>query len=77
MVDRPWKGRTLTKGQIEQKLESLGCIKLQEKLPDAQFWQAPNGISFWISIADCNKPDYLEGMISKIEQWAQENKRRN
>jgi hypothetical protein len=75
MVDRPWKGRTLTKGQIEQKLESMSCVKLNERLPDSQLWRAPNGKVFWISITDCNKSEYLEKMIETIERWVREAKK--
>ena len=71
MADPPWKGRVLTPGQIAQRLRSLNCTKLDERLPGAELWKAPTGQVFWISLDECDA-DYLEGIVEQIQKWADE-----
>jgi hypothetical protein len=73
MADRPWRGRRLSPGQVEQRLESLRCTKLEERLPHAQLWRAPTGKAFWISLEECDA-EYLEGIVDQIERWVDEDR---
>jgi len=67
MAEGPWRAK-LTRGQIEQRLIGLKCTKLNESLPDAQLWKPPHGPVFTISLEACDS-EYLEGMVSQIEEW--------
>ncbi|MEX2162905.1 MAG: hypothetical protein WD823_01500 [Sulfuricaulis sp.] len=53
MVDKPWSDKKLTKGQIEQRLESLRCKFIKEHFPGSALWQVPTGQYFSVSYDDC------------------------
>lgn len=68
MADSPWNNRTLTKGQIVQRLESLGCLHTEDHIPGSAIWKAPSGKFFSISYTGCDAA-YLEGVVAQIEAW--------
>ena len=69
MADSPWNSRTLTTGQIVQRLESLSCTHIEDHILGSAIWKAPSGNFFSISYTDCDA-SYLEGMVIQIENWA-------
>ncbi len=71
MVDSPWNEKKLTKGQIEQRLESLRCIFIKEHFPGSALWEAPTGRLFSISYDDC-AADVLDGIVAEIEKWVED-----
>ncbi len=73
MADPPWRGRKLTPGQVAQRLTSLGCTRVGERLPDAELWRTPNGHAFWISLEEVDA-EFLEGMVEQIERWINKKK---
>lgn len=70
MADAPWNGITLSRGQVDQRLTSLGCIEVKSITDDASMWRAPTGDYFTISYASCDS-EYLEGIIAQLEKWAE------
>ena len=46
MVDKPWSDKKLTRGQIEQRLESLRCTFVKEHFPGSALWKAPTRPDF-------------------------------
>lgn len=73
MVDKPWSDKKLTKGQIEQRLESLRCTFIKEHFPGSALWKAPTGQYFSVSYDDC-AADVLDKIVAQIERWVEEAK---
>lgn len=71
MADKPWSGKTLSRGQVVQRLESIGCTRVREVRPGTEVWRSPTGRHFTISFSEINA-EFLEGMITKIEEWVEQ-----
>ena len=72
MVDRPWKGRQPTPGQIAQRLMSIGCRRTQKISSRVQGWKPPIGPEFTIILDDCSD-EQIEGIVKQVKKWANEN----
>jgi len=75
VIDSPWSEKKLSKGQIEQRLESLRCTFIKEHFPGSALWQAPTGQYFSISYDDC-AADVLDGIVARIKKWVEEAKKK-
>lgn len=76
MDDSPWNKKTLTKGQIIQRLKSLHCAEIMNPTSTSAVWSAPPGTgqTFSMSYEDCSG-EHLQMMVDKIEQWVEEARR--
>ncbi len=68
MVASPWANKKLSRGQVEQRLRSLGCSFVLEQKSGSASWVAPNGRHFTIRYDEVDGA-FLERMVAKIEQW--------
>ncbi len=73
MADSPWAGRTLTKGQVIQRLKGLGCHEMERLSEATAMWQAPTGQYFSVSYAECDDK-MIEGILNQLQKWADEKK---
>lgn len=71
MADAPWNNLKLTRGQVAQRLDALGCKEIGEISEDASMWEAPTGNVFTMSYADCDA-EYLEGIVVQLQRWLDE-----
>ena len=68
MVDEPWRGRTLSRGQVEQRLRTFGCIEIEAGERFA-LWEFPgNGRRFTVSYDECDA-EFLDGVLSELQSW--------
>ena len=70
MVHRFWRKKKLTRGQVEQRLESLRCTFIKEHSDGNALWHAPTGDPFSISYDDCDA-DFLDVIVAQIEKWVE------
>lgn len=68
MVDKPWKDKILSKGQIRQILESYRCERVKDLTTVSEMWRAPEGTYFSISY-DQIDGESLQKIIDQIEEW--------
>lgn len=71
MPDAPWRDKTLSRGQVRQRLLALSCKEIKIVADDNAVWSAPTGHIFSISYANCDA-DFLEGIVAQLEKWAKD-----
>jgi hypothetical protein len=74
MADGPWKNIELSKGQIKQKLENLGCVEVKQHTPNSSMWKTPTGNYFSVSYEKCDAA-FLANIVAQIIKWSDEQRK--
>lgn len=68
MGESPWNDKTLSKGQIIQRLKSLHCVEIEQHTSTSAMWKTPSGRYFSVSYEQCSG-EHLQNIVDQIEQW--------